>query len=121
MAQLQAIVASDGARFIRQSKLVQNRVHEVAGAVAGKRPAGSVSAMRSRSKSKDENAGPGIAKTWYGTGPVSLIQIGAAFGLTDPAAVVSQPGAALAGADGVVNLPEELGRILCGRGCHSIP
>ena len=54
----------------------------------------------------------GIAEAGDGAGPVGLVLVGAAAGFADAAAVVAQPGAALAGDDGVVNLLKDLIRNL---------
>jgi hypothetical protein len=46
-----------------EAEFVQHRIHKEAGAIASKGAAGSIGTMRAGSKSKDENAGVGIAKT----------------------------------------------------------
>ena len=119
MAQLEAVVAVDGARFAGEAELVQDGVHEVAGAVAGEGSAGAVGSVGAGGEAEDEDAGAGVAKAGNGAGPVGLVDIGAAFGFADSAAVFAKTGAALAGDDGVVNLLEELRRNLCAGGCHS--
>ena len=121
VAKLEAIVAIGGTRFTREAKLVENGVHEVAGAVAGEWPAGAVGSVSSRRKAEDEDASTRITETGDRTCPVRLVLIGAAFGLTDVATVTAKARAELAGNDGPVNLLEKRRRHLCVGGCHCIP
>jgi hypothetical protein len=121
VAKLEAVVAVDGARFVGEAEFVQDRVHEVAGAVAGEGSAGTVGTVGPGGEAEDEDSGPGVAKARDGAGPVGLIDIGAAFGLADSAAVFAEARAALAGDDGSMNLLEELRRTVCVGECHCIP
>jgi hypothetical protein len=121
VAELQAIVAIGGTRFAREAKLVENGVHEVAGAVAGEWTTGAVGSVSSRRKAEDEDASTRITETGDRTCPVRLVLIGAAFGLTDAATVTAKARAELAGNDGPVNLLEKRRRHLCVGGCHCIP
>ena len=121
MTELQAIFAGDGAGFAREAELVQDGIHEIAGAVSGEGAAGAVGSMCARGEAEDEDAGSGVAEAGYGAGPVGLVDVGATFGLAYAAAVVAKTGAALTSDDGLMNLLEELRRSLCEGGCHSIP
>lgn len=87
MAELEAIVAGDSARFAGEAQLVQDGVHEVAGAVAGEGTAGAVGSVGSGSEAKDENASFGIAEAGYGASPVDVILVGTAADLADTFAV----------------------------------
>jgi hypothetical protein len=107
VAELEAVVAGDGAGFGGEAKLVQDGIHEVAGAVAGEGTAGAVGSMGSGGEAEDEDAGARVAEAGDGAGPVGLVLVGAPFGLADAAAVVAKTGAAFAGDDGLVNLLEE--------------
>jgi hypothetical protein len=107
VAQLETVVAGDGAGFARQSKLMQDGVHEITGAVASEGAAGAVGSMCTRGQAEDEDAGAGIAETWNRTRPVGLLLVGAAFRLTNTATVGAEAGTAFAGDDGVVDLLEE--------------
>ena len=103
MAELQTIVDRDGTSFVGKAELMQDRIHEVAGAIAGEDAAGSIGAMGSRSKPKDENAGAWVTESRHRPGPVGLVQEGTAANLPDPFTVGSQPRATLAGDDVVTN------------------
>lgn len=121
MAKFEAVVCRDGARFVRQAEIVQNRVHEVAGAVAGEDAPGTIRAVRSGGKSQDKDAGAWIAKARHGTRPVGLIKVGTASNLADALAVASQPRTTLAGNDVLAGEVERRGenRQQGGHGRHS--
>jgi hypothetical protein len=121
VAELQAIFAGDGAGFGGEAELVQDGIHEVAGAVAGEGTAGAIGSVGAGGEAEDEDAGAGVAKAGYGAGPVGLVLVGASLGFADAAAVFAKAGAALTGDDGLMNLLEELRRSLCVGGCHCIP
>jgi len=120
VAKLEAIVAVDGAGLGGQAKFMQDWIHEVTGTIASKGAASTVGSVGAGGKAENENAGSGVAEAGNGTGPVSLVQIGTAFRLADAAAVVTKAGTAFTGNDGVANLLEEWGRILCVKRCHCI-
>ena len=120
VAETEAVVAGDGAGFGGEAEVVEDGVHEVAGAVSGEGAAGAVGTVGAGGESKDEDAGFGIAEAGDGAGPVGLVLVGAAAGFADAAAVVAQTGAAFAGGDGVVNLLKDLIRNLYAGGCHCI-
>lgn len=121
VAQLEAVVAGDGAGFAGEAELVQDGVHEVAGAVTGEGASGTVGSVGAGGESEDEDSGSGVAKAGYGTGPVGLVEVGTPFGFADAAAVVAKTGAALTGDDGFVNLLEDWRRTVCAGRCHCIP
>ena len=121
MAQLEAVVAGDGAGSAGEAELVQDRVHEVARAVTGEGTAGTVRSVGSGGKAEDEDTCAGVAKAWDGPSPIGLVLVGAALGFADAAAIVAKAGATLAGDDGTVNPLEEFGRNLCSGRCHCIP
>ncbi len=93
----------DCPRFGREAELVQDGVHEVAGAVSSEGATGAVGSVGARSKAEDEHACAGIAEARYGTCPVLLVLVSAAAGLADSGAVGAQARAELAGDDLVAN------------------
>ena len=121
VAELQAVFAGDGAGFGGEAELVQDGIHEVAGAVAGEGTPGAVGSVSAGGEAEDEDAGARVAKAGNGAGPVGLVDVGAAFGLADAAAVFAQAGAAFTGDDGFMDLLEELRRSLCAGEGHCIP
>jgi hypothetical protein len=121
VAELEAVVAGDGAGLTGEAQLVEDGVHEVAGAVSGEGAAGAVGSVGARGEAEDKNSCFGVSEPGDGTGPVGVVLVGSAFGLADAAAVVAEAGAALADDDGFVNLLKYLGRNLCVGGCHCIP
>jgi hypothetical protein len=121
VAELEAVITVDGAGFAGEAELVQDGVHEVARAVTGERAAGAIGSVSAGGEAEDEDSGARVAEAWDWAGPVGLVLIGAAFGLADAATVVAEPGAALTGGDGLMDLLEKLRRNLCVGGCHCIP
>jgi len=121
MAEFEAVVAGDGARFAGEAELVQDGIHKIAGAVASEGASGAVGSVGAGGEAEDEDSGAGIAKAGDGAGPVGLVVVGAAFGFADAAAVVAKPIASFTGGDGFVNLLEELSRTVCAGRCHCIP
>jgi len=59
---------------------VEDGVHEVAGAIARERAAGTVGSMGSGSQAEDEDAGARVAEAGNGAGPVDLVDVGATAG-----------------------------------------
>ncbi len=100
MVELETVVAGDGAWFGGEAKLVENRIHEVAGAIAGERTTGTVGSVSTGSEAKDEDRGALVSKTRYGTGPIDLILVGTTACLGETAAVLAEAGASLTGDDG---------------------
>jgi hypothetical protein len=121
VAELEAVVAADGAGFAGEAELMKDGIHEVAGAVAGEGAAGAIGSVGAGREAEDEDSGAGVAKAGDRPGPIDLVLIGTAFGFADAATVGAKAGAALAGDDGFMNLLEELRRYLCVGGCHCIP
>ena len=83
VAQLEAIVAMDGARLGGKAKLMQDGIHESAGAVPGEGASGSVGSMSAGGQTENQDAGARVAEAWNRTRPIGLIEVGAAFGLCD--------------------------------------
>jgi hypothetical protein len=106
VTEFKTVVAGDSERFGGETEIVEHRVHEVSGTVAGEGTAGAVGTVGAGSESKNQDTGTWISKAGDGASPVGLVLVGAAAGLADPTAVVAQPRATLAGDDGVVNLLE---------------
>ncbi len=106
VAQLEAIVSGDAFGLVGEAELVQDGVHEVAGAVAGEGTAGAVGTVGSGSEAEDQDAGAGVSEAGNGTGPVGLVLVGAAASLADAFAVFAEAGAAFAGDDGLADLLE---------------
>ena len=121
MAKLEAVFAVDCTRFAGKAEFMEDGVHEVAGAVSGEGTAGAVGPMSAGRESKNEDPGAGVAKTWNGPGPVSLVLVGAAPGFADATTVVAKTGTTFTGDDGLMNLLEGRGRYLCVGRCHCIP
>ncbi len=107
VAELEAVVAVRGVGLIGEAELVEDGVHEVAGAVAGEGAAGAVGAVRSGGEADDEDAGAGVAEAGDGTCPVGLVLVGAAPGDADSGTVLAEAGAELAGADPGMDLGED--------------
>ena len=120
MAELETIVAGDGAGLTGEAKLVEDGIHEVAGAIASKGTTGAIRSVSTRSQAEDENAGAGVAEARNGARPVGLVLVGTAFRFADAAAVVAQAGTTFTANDGIANLLEEWGRILCIERWHCV-
>jgi len=120
VAEFKAVVAGDACRLAGEAQLVQDGIHEVAGAVAGEGAASAVGSVGAGSKAEDENAGTWVPEAWDGTGPVGLILVGTALDLSDSAAIVAEARAAFAVNDGFANLEKEWGRYLFVDAYHCI-
>jgi len=83
LTQLEAVVTAGGGWFAGKAEFVEHRVHEVAGAVAGKWPPRPVGAVGAGREAKDEDACVGIAESWNGFRPVFLVAIEFATSLAD--------------------------------------
>ena len=79
----------EGDGFAGEAELVEDGVHEVAGAVAGEGAAGAVGSVSSGGEAEDEDAGVGIAEARDGFGPVFLITVGFTAGFADATAIVA--------------------------------
>jgi hypothetical protein len=120
VAELEAVVAVGGAGFAGQAQLVQDRVHEVARAVAGEGSAGAVGSVGAGCEAEDEDAGVGVSEAGNGARPVGLVEVGAAFGLADALTVFAEARAEIAGNDRFTNLLQQGKRALAVGGCHCI-
>ena len=107
LAQLEAVVATNGDGLAGEAKLVEHRVHEVAGAVAGEGAAGAVGSVGTGSEAEHEDAGVGVAEAGNGFGPVFLVAVGLAARLANAADVVDKPRTARAGDDVFLHLIED--------------
>jgi len=103
LAQVEAVVAGDGAGLRGEAKFMQDGVHEVAGAVASKGAAGAVGSVGTGSEAEDEDAGARVAKAGDRTRPVILILVGAAAGFPNAGAVFAEAGTEFAGDDRVAD------------------
>ena len=65
MTELEAVVASDSAGFAGKSELVEDRIHEVAGAVTGEWTASAVGSMSTWGETEDQDSGSRIAEAGY--------------------------------------------------------
>jgi hypothetical protein len=107
VAELEAVVPGDSEGFGGKTEIVEDGVHEVSGAVAGEGTAGAVGTVGAGSESKDQDACARISEARHRACPVGLVLVGSAAGFSNSAAIVSEPRAAFAGDDGLVNLLEE--------------
>jgi hypothetical protein len=110
VAELEAVVAGDSKGFVSETEIVEDWVHEVAGAVAGERAAGAVGTVGTGSESNDQDACAWISEAGNRPRPVGLVLVGTTAGFADSTAIIAEPRALFAGDDGVVNLLEEFGR-----------
>ena len=78
-----------GAWFGGEAKLVQDGVHEVAGAIAGEGAAGAIGAVSTRGEAEDEDAGAWVSEAGNGASPVGLVLVGATSGLGDATTVIT--------------------------------
>ena len=99
----EAVGAGDAAGLVGEAELVEDGVHEVAGAVAGEGASGAVGSVGSGGEAEEEDAGGGVAEAGDGAGPVDLVHVGAAADFADMDAVGAEAGAALAGDDAVAD------------------
>src|SRR6185437_5095754 len=80
--------------LVGEAGVVQHGIEEVSGAVAGEDSAGAIAAVGSRGEAEGQDASFGVAVARHGTGPVSLIDVGAPFALADALAVFAKSRAA---------------------------
>jgi len=121
VAELEPVVAGDACGLAGKSEFVQDGIHEITGAVAGKGAARAVRPVGPGSEAKDQDAGARVAEAGDGTGPVGLVLIGATPGFADAAAVVAKAGAAGAIDDGLVDLLQKRRKRLNFGSGHCIP
>jgi aldose 1-epimerase len=101
MTQAETIIAGDPARLRGEAEGVQDRIHKVAGAIAGEGAACAIGAVGARRKPEDKNAGAGVAEPGNGPRPVFMVDVSATALLADARTVGAQANAALTGNDGV--------------------
>jgi hypothetical protein len=70
VVQHQPILPIKGQRTAGESSLMQQRIHEISGAVTGKRPAGTIGAMGSRRQTDKQNPGLRVSEAGHRTVPV---------------------------------------------------
>ncbi len=104
MAKLEAIISRDGAVFRSQTEIVEDGIHEVAGAIACKGSACTVGPVGPGGEAQNQDAGARIAKTRNGFGPVNLIAVGLAAGFPDIRTVIAEARTTITLDDGVANL-----------------
>lgn len=121
VAEFEAVVARDAGGLAGKPQLVQDGVHEVAGAIASEWTTGAVGPVGSGGKAQDKNPGTRVAKAGNRTGPVGLVLIGAASGFANATTVVAQARTAFAIDDGFVDLLEERRERLNFGAGHCIP
>ena len=96
--------------------LIQDRIHEIARAIARKRTTGPVSSMRPRCQSHNQHARRRVAKARHRSGPVLPIHVRPSFRLTQGGAVAAQARAKLTRLDP----PRQDGKALGGFRCVSV-
>src|SRR5246127_394844 len=88
--EFQSVIAVGRSGLVGKSSLIEHRIHELAGGVAGEGAAGSVRAVRAGSQSHNQNTRAGIAESRHGLAPVLPVTIGAALLTRDFLAVSDQ-------------------------------
>lgn len=83
MAKFEAIIPVGSAGLAGQAEFVKDRVHKIAGAIAGKWTACAVCSVSARREAEDQNSGAWVAEARNRTRPVGLVRVGATFGLAD--------------------------------------
>ncbi len=72
--QFESVRAVRGRRLIGESGLVQDRIHEFAGGIAGERTSGAVGAVGAGSEAEHQHARVGIAEARDGLSPIFPIR-----------------------------------------------
>ena len=109
IGQRQAVVSALRRRNVRESRSVHCAHEEIAGAVAGEYPAGSVGAMCRGSQAKDEHSRLRIAEARYRAAPIDVGTMGGLLVSRNLRAIRPQTFAVIARHDRVVNLDETSG------------
>ena len=94
--QLQPVLTRDRIAMVRQTNLMQHRIHKVPRTIAREGPTRPVRAMRSGSQSYNQNSRLRITESRHRLRPISLVKIGAALLLTNRPAISPESLAALA-------------------------
>ena len=100
--QSHAVAARDRVGLRGKTGIVENGIQKVAGAVAGKGPAGPVGTVRARSQAQDQQTGLLVAKRRNWLGPVNPVPVGTALAGGDLFAILPQAAAALTADDFLV-------------------
>ncbi len=95
--QLKAVTALRRVGLIGKSRLVQNRIHEFAGGIAGERASGAVRAVGSGREAEHQDTRVGIAEARNRLSPILPIEVGAALLARDSLAIFDQARTAGAG------------------------
>jgi len=106
VAKFEAVVARCAGGLVGEAEFMEDGIHEIAGAVAGKGTTGAIGTMGAGSESKDQDTGAWIPEPRNGARPVSLIDVGAAAGFADGGAKGSQARTALTEDDLLLDLLE---------------
>ena len=91
------IFARSCQRMRGEARFVQDRIEEVAGAVACKRPASAIGAVCARGKPERKDTRLGITEGWYRSSPIFPIGVGATSHARDLNAMVAQTRTEFAG------------------------
>jgi hypothetical protein len=110
VAEAEAVVAGDGVWLGGEAEFVEDRIHEISGAIAGEGAPGAVGSVSSGGKPEDEDASFRIAESGDRARPVGVVDIGAAAGFSDASAVLTQTGAELAAGDRFADAKQVGGR-----------
>jgi hypothetical protein len=102
VAQSQLVAAGSRSRLVGPAIPMQCGVQPVAAGVSGEGAAGPVAPVSAGCQSYDQQTRVGIAEAGNRPTPVLLVRKLPSPRLSDPAAVVTQPGAELAGGDAII-------------------
>ncbi len=102
--ELEAVFAVDGARFVGEAEIVQDGIHEVAGAVACEGATCAIGTMGAGSETEKQDTGERIPEARNGTRPVGLVDVGATTGFADGGAIGTETGATIAEDDSLLHL-----------------
>ena len=94
--QLESIVPMDRCWLTRQSDVMEDRIHEITRAVAGKNSPSAICTMCSWGEPQNEDSCPGIAKTRNRSSPILLVLVSVPLGFAYRLTVRSKPSTLLA-------------------------
>ena len=98
-AEAQAILDMSSVRLVGEAGVVKDGIEEIARPVAGEDPTGAIAAVGSRREAQGQNASFRVAEAGHGTGPVGLVDVGAALAFADADAVFAKSRAAFTSGD----------------------
>src|SRR5581483_1546214 len=104
--ELQAVATMGCVRLVGKAGLVQDRIHEVARRIAGKRSSRPIRTVGSRGKAHYQDSRLRIAKAGHGLAPVVPIQVSAPFFARNFLAVFNQPRTTSTGNDFAIEDPQ---------------